>query len=152
MTTPAIFAEIQEGTIWVQTDHGRWEISEALFKTPQSSLTLQGNIQPDQTIRFTARLDTQQLKELAGPLGRPELNGEGAMTAALTGDLRNPSVGGQIALQTFTIHDRHLGSFSSRFRSRDSVLVLSSAVVLRGESRTTGQAKLNLNAGLAAPV
>jgi len=147
----SLLTTIQEATIRFHTAQGLWEINQADFKTPHSSLTLRGSIHPDQAIQFTAHLDTQRLNEITVSLGLPELDGQGTVTAKLAGNLADPSMHGEIALKSLQIHDRPLGSLSSRFQYNHSLLALSQSVIRHGESRTTGYGKLNLKAGQAQP-
>ncbi len=150
-TPSALLAAIREATIRFHTAQGLWEIGQADFKTPQSSLTLRGSIHPDQAIQFTAHLNTQRLNEITLSLGLPELDGQGTVTAKLAGNLTDPSMRGEIALESLQIHDRPLGSLSSRFQYNHSLLALSQSEIRHGESRTTGQGKLNLKTGPAQP-
>ncbi|HXC61483.1 MAG TPA: hypothetical protein VNV63_02300, partial [Nitrospiria bacterium] len=150
VATPlALLAAVQEGTIRFHTAQGLWEINQADFKTPQSSLTIRGSIHPDQAIQFTAHLNTQRLNEIAASLGLPELDGQGTVTANLAGNLADPSMQGEIALKSLQIHNHPLGSLSSRFQYNHSLLALSQSEIRHGESRTTGQGKLNLKSGQA---
>lgn len=150
-THSALLATIREGTIRFHTAQGLWEINQADFKTLQSSLTLRGSIHPDQAIQFTARLNTQRLSEITVPLGLPDLDGQGIVTAKLAGNLTDPSMRGEISLGSLQIHDHPLGSLSSRFQYNHSLLALSQSEIRHGESRTTGQGKLNLKPGQAQP-
>lgn len=148
-TPSALLTTIQEATLRFHTVQGLWDISQADFKTLQSSLTFRGSIHPDQAIQFTAHLNTQRLNELTVFLGLPELDGQGTMTAKLAGNLTDPSMHGEIALKSLEIHDRPLGSLSSRFQYNHSLLALFQSEIRHGVSRTTGQGKLNLKAGQA---
>jgi TamB, inner membrane protein subunit of TAM complex len=147
----ALFSAVHDGAIRFHTSQGRWEIGQADFRTPRSSLNLQGSIDSDHTIHFIARLITQRLNELTVPLGHPELDGKGTLTGTLTGNLTDPKGYGEIALESLTIHDHPLGSFFSRFQYRKPLLALSRVVIRHGESLTTGRGKLNLQTGFARP-
>ena len=147
----ALISSINEAALRFHTSDGQWEISQADFRTPSSSLSLQGSIHPDHSIHFTAHLNTQRLNELTLPLGHPELDGQGTVIAKLTGSLVDPKYQGEVVLKSFSIHNRPLGSFFSRYRYSKPLLTLSQAVIRHGESLTTGNGKLIVPADLTQP-
>ncbi len=110
-------------------------VNKFKITSEKTSLNLSGAINEDKTIRLSAVLLSDDIKELASAFNYPHASGQMSLSGDIFGSLSEPSFDGKVSIKNGKVKDVSAISASGRVHYSSSVLKAEDILIEKDESR-----------------
>ncbi|MBI5043956.1 MAG: translocation/assembly module TamB domain-containing protein [Nitrospirae bacterium] len=138
-------ALIKELNSSLELKNGILAVNKFIITSEKASLNLSGMIKEDGTIKLSAGLLSDDIKEFASAFSYPHASGQMSLSGEISGSLYNPSFDGEVSIKNGKVKDVSAISASGRVHYSSSALKAEDILIEKDESR------YNINGSISLP-